>query len=874
MRLPSVMEAARVQAAGLPVRFSGRAGTCLARESPAGDPSHVTDQTLSTSARLYVGVVIVAGFAAATHSAHGVFTGHLGHGWLLLAFLTVCSSSFIIKLPSVPASISVSEVFIFTCFLVYGRDAGVLTAALDGLAISILIGVRQPYRILFNSGALATSVWLSGQLVAVMFGFQPLSHGAVPLVQILLPALLFTVSHFLVNSWLLAFAISAEKRTSARKVWSGHFLWLSLNYIWGASLGILLVHGTSELSLPALAAVVPLLGTMYLTFRTVLARVSDADKHVEEVNNLYLCTIETLAMAVDAKDQTTHGHIRRVQTCAVGLARALGITEHREIKALEAAALLHDMGKLAVPEHILNKPGKLTPAELEKMKVHATVGADILSAVDFPYPVVPIVRHHHENWDGSGYPAGLAGGEIPIGARILSVVDCFDALTSHRPYRPALSDEDALAILRERRGTMYDPMIVDKFFEVHASITPREATPGTPRAVLIEITRSSQEPFSPSGEPARPGLPAFDSPVSRSADQILAFSDVLRSLAGQATLADTADVVCRRLLELVPATICAIYLHDPVGDDLRVAHSAGEGADLFADLRIPVGQRLSGWVAANRHPIVNSDPALDLCERAAASSTRLRSALSMPLVVHGRLIGVLTFYATTPECFTDEHRRIVTMLGRQVAAAIATAVDHDHARSASLRDPLTGLPNAGQLAAFVTSLEASTDDLAYPLTVLTIGVNAGSGVAPQDRDEALRQLAHVARCCLRGSDLLFRSGSTEFAVLLMQTDLGFASAIASRLVMQARSVRYQTLEGTTVRPALRIGAATAPQDSRSPGELLGLARTRELAVGTYEPEPIDETVSDPAALEGSPERMAELNLAIETSWRRAPLRIM
>src|SRR5262249_18426529 len=188
---------------------------------------------------------------------------------------------------------------------------------------------------------------------------------------------------------------------------------------------------------------------------------------LEELNRLYLSTIETLAMAIDAKDQVTHGHIRRVQAHATSLAKTVGVRDSSLLKAIEAAALLHDMGKLAVPEYILNKPGKLTEAEFEKMKLHASVGADILSAIDFPYPVVPIVRHHHENWDGSGYPSGLRGTEIPIGARILSVVDCFDALTSDRPYRPRLSDNEAIQILLERRGTMYDPFVVDTFIGVY-----------------------------------------------------------------------------------------------------------------------------------------------------------------------------------------------------------------------------------------------------------------------------------------------------------------------------------------------------------------------------------------------------------------------
>ena len=234
----------------------------------------------------------------------------------------------------------------------------------------------------------------------------------------------------------------------------------------------------------------PLLLVCYLTFRTAMARVEDSNQHLSELNRLYLSTVETLAMAIDAKDQVTHGHIRRVQTHATALARHVGVSDEKLLQAIEAAALLHDMGKLAVPERILNKPGKLTDAEFEKMKLHASVGADILSAINFPYPVVPIVRHHHENWDGSGYPSSLKGTEIPIGARILAVVDCFDALTSDRPYRPRLTDEQALAILSDRRGSMYDPLIVDTFIRVHQLAVREDSQPTPSNHILNAIVHS------------------------------------------------------------------------------------------------------------------------------------------------------------------------------------------------------------------------------------------------------------------------------------------------------------------------------------------------------------------------------------------------
>ena len=199
-------------------------------------------------------------------------------------------------------------------------------------------------------------------------------------------------------------------------------------------------------------------------------------------------------MAIDAKDQVTHGHISRVQVYAVGLAKALGVDDEPTLKGIEAGALLHDTGKIAVPEHILNKPGKLTAQEYERMKTHVTIGADILSGIEFPYPVIPYVRHHHENWDGTGYPDGLDGEAIPLGARILSVVDCFDALTSDRPYRRALSTDAALDILRERSGTMYDPAVVA---EIHRG--PCTADRDADRRRRPRCARSRRDASQPGG---------------------------------------------------------------------------------------------------------------------------------------------------------------------------------------------------------------------------------------------------------------------------------------------------------------------------------------------------------------------------------------
>jgi putative nucleotidyltransferase with HDIG domain len=411
--------------------------------------------------------------------------------WFVLAALTLLTGSITVKLPSIDATISVSETFVFTSVLLFGAAAGTITVTLDALIISLWLRRRglELHKLLFNTTAPALSIWVAAKLFFLVAGVPPLAVSSAALSAVLPGLLVFTLVYFLLNSWLMAAVVGFAEARSPIDVWRHNFLWLCLSFLSGASASILLISVSREINLTSLAAIVPLLIVLYLTYQTSMARVEDANRHVEKLNHLYLRTIETLAMAIDAKDQVTHGHIRRVQERSVFLARQMGVKDENLIQAIAAASLLHDMGKLAVPENILNKPGKLTEAEFEVMKTHSAVGADILAAIEFPYPVVPIVRHHHENWDGSGYPDHLIGTEIPIGARILSVVDCYDALTSDRPYRRRLTEDEAIRILQERRGIMYDPLVVDVFLETHRHwFPPRGQNTVDNQEILISTT--------------------------------------------------------------------------------------------------------------------------------------------------------------------------------------------------------------------------------------------------------------------------------------------------------------------------------------------------------------------------------------------------
>ena len=777
---------------------------------------------LSALGRAFVSAVIILGFLVIGVSLFELYSTPIPYQWFLLAALTLISGSATVKLPSSGASISISEVFVFAAVLLYGPSAGTIIVALDGLVISFWLAKRhrEPHRALFNMSAPAVSAWCSARLFFLASGIAPLVQLPVapPLIQILPPLILFALTYFALNTWLITFAIAFERRMNPWEVWTSmSFGWLSLNYFCGASVAVLMVVSNRTLDFGFLGVIIPLLLVLYFTFKTAMGRVEDADRHLKQLNSLYLSTIETLAMAIDAKDQITHGHIRRVQSYAVGLAKQVGVADESLIKAIEAAALLHDMGKLAVPEYILNKPGKLTAAEFEKMKLHASVGADILSAIDFPYPVVPIVRHHHESWDGSGYPKGLKGTDIPIGARILSVVDCFDALTSDRPYRPRLSNEEAIKILLERRGNMYDPLVVDTFVRVHDESAPGSISAGPPRHALNEITSSSQNAALVAGSSRLDEIAA-------SADEMLTLYELARALAGQAGTSDTGDVIAKHLRRLVPSSLCVFYIYDAKTDELEAKHALGEAMSVVKGLKIPLGQRLSGWVAANRQTISNSDPSLDLGEVARCTTPRLRSCLSTPLLHDDTLVGVLTLYSATVDGFSEDHRRIVEVVARQIGHTFKSAAEFD---SSTKRDPLTGLPNMKQLEQLVDSAGLGSVARAS-LVLIDVGglkqINLLHGRAVGD--DVLRHVVRQTRAGLRVADILFRCGSDEFVALLNNTDRESAVALASRIGSNIRDLPYSLSDGTVITIDATVTCVCAPSDGSSLQDLMTAARSR------------------------------------------------
>jgi putative nucleotidyltransferase with HDIG domain len=707
-----------------------------------------TPNTMSRTGRLYVGSVIVCGVIVVAQSVATLWISPPESlQWLILAGLTLLSGSFSVKIPTIPARLSVSETFVFAAVLLFGPSAATLIVVLDSVIISLWLRdiPRWPMRMLFNMAAPGVAIWIAAHLFFSLAGIAPLSEKPQEILSLLLPLLALAVCYFLLNSFLIAGAVAFQKRMSALVVWRQNFLWLSVSYFSGASVAALLLpylQASDSEFFRIIGVILPLLLISYLTLKTSLGRVEDANLHLTELNRLYLSTIETLAMAIDAKDQITHGHIRRVQTYAVALAKSMGVTDAAQIRAIEAAALLHDMGKLAVPEHILNKPGPLTPAEFEKMKLHASVGADILSAIDFPYPVVPIVRHHHENWDGTGYPAGLAGADIPIGARILSVVDCFDALTSDRPYRPRLADKDALRILNERRAKMYDPLVVDSFLRLYPQLTHDSSIDSARSLEIISPSRGLPTPTSDRLEQ-----------ISASQSETAGLLQLAQELAGTKTATQVGDALFKRVTLSIPTSLTVLYIVDEPKQELVCAHARGAHEDIASEMRIAVGQRLSGWVAANMQSIRNSDAMLDLGGAIRETAPRLRTCMAVPIVIGQQCLGVLALYSTRPEGFTDEHERILEAVARHAAA-----------------------PFRSVLAAQNQPLNSPSHD-----AVLYIRVPTGHGTNEGHVERLCAALFDFVRGVIRPGDLVLRPTRQEFVLVLKSLEANAAAVVAKRI---------------------------------------------------------------------------------------------
>ena len=794
-------------------------------------------EELSLRTKAFVGLTALSGTAVLVYSLWHWQSADLTRFLCYLA-VALLASVLKVQLPGIDGTMSVNFLFI----LMGVMELSLAETLVIGCAATLLqsiwhLGKRlDPVKVIFNvAGMMANAsalTYLSYHWLAARVG------GNKPIL-LMVAALVF----FFANTLPISVVIALTEGKSARRVWAECYFWSFPYYLVGAAAVGLVGVVNRQAGWATSLLVLPLIYWVYRSYRLYLGRL-EAEKervevekrHVEEIASLNMRTIEALALAIEAKDHTTHTHLHRVRTYAVEIAKELHLSSD-ETEALRAAALLHDIGKLAVPEQIISKPGRLTPEEFEKMKVHPLVGAEILERVAFPYAVAPIVRSHHERWDGSGYPDGLRGEEIPIGARILAAVDCLDALASHRQYRPALPLIEAMAGVKERAGTWFDPRVVEilarRFVELEhlAQIEEKAGTlTGLSKTARVRRGAAPAAGFEKGPEPTTIGQTDnadFLTSIASARQEAQTMFELSQDLGVSLSLSETLSLLSMRLRRLIPYDSIAVFVNR--NGWLLPELVSGENFRMLSSLKIRVGEGLCGWVAENCKPIVNGNPQVEAGYVVDQEKhTTLQSALAVPLEGLNDVVGVLAMYHANRDAFTPDHLRILLAVASKVALSVENTLKYQQAESSATTDYLTGLPNARSLFMHLAQELARCRRNKAALAVLVCDVDGFKQINDSfghlEGDKLLREFSVRLKEACRGYDYVARMGGDEFVITAPGLTPEAAKEKAVRLNQIAVEAGLHTCGREII--TLSVGTAFFPEDGFDAERLLAEADRR------------------------------------------------
>ena len=595
-------------------------------------------------------------------------------------------------------TITLTDAFVLLVACLFGTFPAVFLAGIEGFTSSRRT-VRRLSSNLFSSSMMslsAAAASLSIQFVLQRgFGFETsvgLSHD---LLSTAVAILVGSVVQIAVNLGLFSTLFALRQDNKAADVFKG-FLWAVPMFLPNSAAATLMYYALQH----DLKIIAVIGGPVFLAIYFGQRQYRDGvQKRIAVMEKAHRETIEALAVAINAKDEVTHEHVLRVQIYAAGVARILGCSPP-EVEALRAGALLHDIGKIAVPDYIINKPGKLTAAEFEKMKIHTIAGAQILSRVEFPYPIVPVVRHHHERWDGAGYPDGLSGENIPLTARILTGVDCFDAVREDRQYRKGMTRQEAIDLILRGSGTQYDPSVVGTFI---AHLSEFETEISAHRGTLPTFGIEATEQLSDAAKKVAPaaGLAEdeeADKPKGTDAagDAMSAMCDLAQAVIGARSQNEVVTAFTEKLRSVVPYSMCAITLVDAKTDQNVVAHATGSHWMFLKGRVIGAGEGVTGWVLANRKPFCNTDPRLDLPPSVVEQNADYKTLAAFPIIKDSTMYGAVSVYSSTLAEYTPGHQKLmreaITLLASALSAVSEGAGWEKHLLPvAEDRDSQTGL---------------------------------------------------------------------------------------------------------------------------------------------------------------------------------------
>lgn len=775
--------------------------------------------------------------------------------WLVLLLLTIAFSRLSVRVTSNDGALrsreSIADSFVLLAVMLYAippsNSAGpaVVLAALVGFFSNYRLAARREVMLKTGMAVVSTFVAASfyGPLVELFAreGELP-AQGALPLNVFLVPLLVLAALQYAMSTIATAWFLSFDAGKFTLVPTQETIVWTLTTKLAGAASAVLFYAAVLNANLTYGVLGLLISALIYLLYRFNERRLeyiqraeAEHRRHVEEMADIHMNTIESLAIAIDAKDQTTHGHVRRTQIYAKEMGRLFKVSE-KELQALHAGALLHDIGKLAVPEYILNKPGKLTEAEFAKMKIHPTVGGDILKRVNFPYPVEDIVRYHHEKWDGSGYPKGLKADQIPLVARIISVVDFYDATRCDRPYRKGMKREESLALLRSMVGTAFDPKVVDifeknveEFDRMIDSHDIQEQVASTP-TIDTETRTKPDAGLAPDVLGVLEETSGFRS-ISEAQREVFALHEIAQTIGSSLNLSDTVTLIANKLRAIVPFDTCVIYLVDDPSGKAIAAHVVGEEVEIFKRRRINIGEGITGWVIANSRSMCNASPDLDLVGLPDELVKRFRGVLVSPLQREDGSFGAISLYSQSRTSYTTEHVRLLESVCQHASSALNNALTYEKTRESALVDPLTELPNARGFYMMLEQRLAECQRMNQePLSVVCMDIDdfkvINDKYGHSIGDRLLASVAGVVRRELRQMDILTRYAGDEFVAIMPMASSKTAASISERMRNSVEDQLFSVRAGTMIGLGVSLGVACFPDDGETTEELLTTAARR------------------------------------------------
>ena len=788
-------------------------------------------QKLSLPAKVFTITVSVCGLGALVFSVCMLLLTPVRADWMLLLVLIIVTGSWAeMSLPSARTKICLTDGFIYFGILMLGPWAGTVLASLDGVVRSR--GAAKRIGTLgINVGAMNLAVLVASVSATRIFGpLNQLVATDAKFGRLVLCLGLLCLITYVINTGIVAAGTALTQGGNLLKTWTDNYLWVSPAFIVSVIAAGAVCEAVTHFGFYAFAIAIPILLITYITFKTYFGKVEESNQHIKKLSSLYLATLESLTMAIDAKDQMTEGHIRRVRALAEGLGRAVDYPE-TQLEGLRAAALLHDIGKLAVPEYILNKREKLTPAEFSKVMVHPVVAADILSNVDFPYEVVPIVKHHHEKYDGTGYPSRLKGEEIPFGARILTIVDCYDALTHSRPHRPRYKRAQALELMRRESGRTFDPLLLEKFMEIvgtlDASVAGFDYNKQHGESSTFNLDSSIEMIEGISIADRSPAERALRG-ITAAQREVLSLYEISQTLGSALRLSEVLAIIGAKIEKIANFTTLILYLSE--GGKLRAEHVIGKNSDLIKGSEVKMGEGDAGWVADSRQSLIGGTSVPHASRATGPLASTYCSTALFPLVRQDNLVGVLALYSTEPDAYSADEIRLLEAVSAHAATAVYNALAFERTQEFALTDNLTGLPNSRYMYSFFEQERSRAERQDTPLVLMMMDLDGFKKIndtyGHHVGDDILRRTAQILRRRLRLGDTLIRYAGDEFVAVLHQATPDVVVDLKQRLQTAVDCFAHEVRPGRVARIGISIGHATLGDDGYAIDELMEVADQR------------------------------------------------